>query len=474
MVDLPIEPPRVSSRALSYLAPVLHHAGWFILFLMLAPVIGPRGYGQYMLAFGGIAIVEALLAETGVRALVNLAVVEEQHWSVALAVMIAAGGAVWLALYAVTAAYPGDPAVHDLFRSLEMLPLLGGLAVVPRAALRRAGRQAPLFAADVAGFAAGGGIALALAWGGAGPWSLVAQVIIQRLVECLVLWSVPGERVGLGWSRRHFAELWSGLNWRALDGVWPVAARYAPCLLVGSSLGPTAAGLYMLAARLAEAVADIALADRPAKGLRAVVLHACRALLPVALASTLLAIALPPLVDLRWWGAVLPAQILLLGAVPVALGLVAAANGQGDARCWPAVQSLGGIALVALAAPYGLTAVAAVSVLWLAVVALARLWAALPVLMGSWRALLGVAVRPVIAAIAAGVVLFELAEPVGLSLAPVPALCLLVASGWLIYRVVAGEPAEQLEAFVNVPLGANFAAAKAVIPLSGRRPTHSL
>ena len=55
MVDLPIEPPRVSSRVLLYLAPVLHHAGWFILFLMLAPVIGPRGYGQYMLAFGGIA-----------------------------------------------------------------------------------------------------------------------------------------------------------------------------------------------------------------------------------------------------------------------------------------------------------------------------------------------------------------------------------------------------------------------------------
>jgi hypothetical protein len=350
------------------------------------------------------------------------------------------------------------------------------LAVVPRAGLRRKGRQAPLFAADVAGFAAGGGIVLALAWGGAGPWSLVAQIVIQRLVECLVLWSVPGERVGLGWSRRHFAELWSGLNWGALDGVWPVAARYAPCLLVGSSLGPTAAGLYMLAARLAEAVADIALADRPAKGLRAVVLHACRALLPVALASTLLAIALPPLVDLRWWGSVLLAQILLLGAVPAAIGLIAAAaaNGRTDTAYWPAMRSLGAIAVVALTAKYGLTAVAAASVGWLTVVTLAGLCAVLPVLTGSWRIVLGVAFRPCVAAIAAGVVLFELADPVSLSLASVPALCLLVASGWLIYRVVAGEPAEQPEAFFSVPLGANFAAAKAVIPLSGRGPTHSL
>ena len=41
----------------------------------------------------------------------------------------------------------------------------------------------------------------------------------------------------------------------------------------------------------------------------------------------------------------------------------------------------------------------------------------------------------------AGCLLFALTGPVGLVLAPVPALCLLTASGWLCYLIIRGEPA---------------------------------
>ena len=116
-----------------------------------------------------------------------------------------------------------------MFQSLAILPLLGALSVVPSAMLRREGRQAPLVAASTAGVAAGSGIAISLAWAGAGPWSLVAQIIVQRLVECVVLWGIPGERVGIAWSRRHFAELVGALDLRALGAAWPdrVSALWA-------------------------------------------------------------------------------------------------------------------------------------------------------------------------------------------------------------------------------------------------------
>jgi len=445
MVDAPIDPPRHAAAALyPYVAPVLRHVGWFAVFLVLAPVIGPRGYGLFMLALSGIAIAEALLAETACQALVDLPAIEERHWSTALVTLFAAGGAIWLVLHAVTGAIGAtsdEPALRDMFQSLAILPLLGALTVVPSAALRREGRQAPLVAASAAGFAAGGGIAVSLAWAGAGPWSLVAQIIVQRLVECVVLWGIPGERIGLAWSRRHFVDLVGAFDRRALGAAWPAVSRYGPCLVVGLTLGPAATGLYMLAGRLAEALADIFLAGEDSQAPREIVRRACRVALPAVLASTLLAIALPPLLDLRWWGAVLPAQILLLGAIPSAIIMmrVACAAPRADEPSWRAVQALGGVALVALAARYGLMAVATASVGWATVIALTSLWPIRRHFEADWDAVLAPIVRPCGGAVIAGFILFTAADPVGLALAPVPALCLLTASGWLAYLLIRGD-----------------------------------
>ena len=261
MIEFPVDPLRRAAVVLRpYVAPVLRHAGWFGFFLILAPTIGPRGYGLFMFALSGIAIVEALLAKTALRALDNLAMLDEQHWSTALVTMMVTGTAVSLCLYAASdaiGAFVGEDSLGDIVRSLAMLPLLGALAVVPTVALQREGRPGALVAASAAGLAAGGGIAVSLAWAGAGPWSLVAQIIVQRLVECTVLWGVPGERIGIAWSGRHFTELVGALDRRAVDDVLRVVESCVPYLLIGSILGPTATGLYMLAARLAEALGDI-------------------------------------------------------------------------------------------------------------------------------------------------------------------------------------------------------------------------
>src|SRR5271170_8314670 len=80
-----------------------------------------------------------------------------------------------------------------------------------------AGPTAPAtIVAGAVGPAAGGGAAVALAWAGAGPWSLVAQIIVQRFVECGLLWGMAGARIGIAWSRQHFVELLRALDLRAL------------------------------------------------------------------------------------------------------------------------------------------------------------------------------------------------------------------------------------------------------------------
>jgi polysaccharide biosynthesis protein len=429
-----------------YLGPALRYAGWFAIFLVVAPVIGPRGYGLFMLALSGVAIAEVLLAETATQALVGLATVDDRHWSTALATMIVAGGAVWLALRAgapLLDELVADPEFPDMFRSLAVLPLLGGLSVVPVAALRREGREGMLLAASLAGLAAGGGIALSLAWAGAGPWSLVAQIIVQRLVECIVLWSLPAERVGLAWSAPHFTDLAEAVDGRACAAIWPAVRRYAPCLVVGLALGPTAAGLYMLAAMLAEAFIEVGLAGAEDATPRAAMRRGCRILLPAVMASGLLANALPPLIDLRWWGAIEPAQLLLLGAIPAAFGYRCAARAEGNGRDWSrqAMQALGGIAIVALLARDGLVAVAAGNLVWLTVMGFAALRPQRRHLAAQWRNVTGGMLRPCGGAALAGLFLFFLANPIGLALAPVPALSLLSGGAWLIYLTVRGDPA---------------------------------
>jgi hypothetical protein len=294
--------------------PLCRHIDWFAYFLMLAPIVGPRGYGLFVLAFSGIALAEALLAASAVQVLVDLERVEERHWSTALIAVGTTGAVMSLVLYAAAghiAPMLDDASLGDIFRSLTVLPLLGALAVVPTARLRRQARAAPFAAATLSGLAAGGGAAVTLAWAGAGPWSLVAQILMQRFIEGAVLWLIAGGNVGLGCSRRHFAELTAGLDLRALVAVWPELGRHGPCLLVGLTLGPVAAGLYMLAARIAEALGDIALAlARPRSMVSPTdIAHYAGAIVyTAALGSAAVTIVLPWALDARWWAECQPAR----------------------------------------------------------------------------------------------------------------------------------------------------------------------
>ncbi|MBV8776906.1 MAG: oligosaccharide flippase family protein, partial [Alphaproteobacteria bacterium] len=321
-----VDPMVATSPVIGWLEPLLRHAVWFGFFLFLAPAVGPRGYGSFALGFAGIAMLETAIGDSVAAALLGLPALHRAHLSSALTSALAIGGALTLALagFARSAgAMLDDAAFADIFGSLTMLPLLAGVAAVPAAQLRRAGRAVPPLAAEAAGAVAGGAAGLALAWAGAGAWSLAAQIVVQRFVACAGLWLAASQPVGLGWSRRHCGELLAALDWRCvpLDMV-----RDVPCLAAGLALGPTAAGLCLLALRLAAAVSELARAAAPRSpqsSPAAAAATGAAAMLAAMVAAALLPVTLPPLLDPPWWGAILPAQALLLAAaVPLALDVV--------------------------------------------------------------------------------------------------------------------------------------------------------
>jgi O-antigen/teichoic acid export membrane protein len=246
MVDILLDPPpRRAVALLPSLGPLVRHGGGFGVFLVLAAMIGPHEYGLFLLALSGVAIVSTLLARSASYMLDVAAMLDELHWSTALVTLIVAGATTSLLVSAI--AFVVGPLVDeasfgDLVRSLTVLPFLEAMAVVPRAALRREGRPAALRVADIGGMAAGGCVAVWLAWAGTGAWSLVAQIVVQRLVECVVLWAIPGKRIGILWSWRHLTDLCRMLDWRAAAAVLADVKRPAVLLIVGLCLGPTAAG----------------------------------------------------------------------------------------------------------------------------------------------------------------------------------------------------------------------------------------
>jgi len=365
----------------------LRHGIWLGCFVVLAGHLGPRDYGVLVLAAGGATIVEA-----GLRAVVARLARDGRRdggrrpAGVATAA-VAAGTAVSASLYlgaGAAAAMFDDPALADLIQTLAVLPLLGALAAAPEAALRRERRWRALAAASGAGAAAGGALALWLAGQGAGIWAPAAQLVVQRFGETAALWLAAGRRLPRAGGGRDAGAPGGRLDLAALAAALPAVARRGPALIVLGVLGPVAAGLFFVALRLGEALADIVAAplrDGAARRLDPRLLLA--AAVPAALGSAaLLTAAVPALTAPRWWGVVAPARLLLPAAVPAVLiawrkaALAAAGKRAAEAR-WQAAEAALCCAAAALAAPFGLEAAAAA--LLAAQVALAAAGAPVPV-----------------------------------------------------------------------------------------------
>src|SRR5581483_2533536 len=233
----------------------LRHGIWLGCFLVLAGHLGPRDYGVLVLAAGGATIVEA-----GLRAVVARLARDGRRDGGRLTAAVAAGTAVSASLYlgaGAAAAMFDDPALADLIQTLAVLPLLGALAAAPEAALRRERRWRALAAASGAGAAAGGALALWLAGQGAGIWAPAAQLVVQRFGETAALWLAAGRRLPRAGGGRDAGAPGGRLDLAALAAALPAVARRGPALIVLGVLGPVAAGLFFVALRLGEALADI-------------------------------------------------------------------------------------------------------------------------------------------------------------------------------------------------------------------------
>jgi O-antigen/teichoic acid export membrane protein len=224
----------------------------FLMFAILARLLGPQVYGLL-----GLALIVVLISQTTlagwIEALIQRPEIEPLHldtvfWSVLGLATALAGLAVLAA--PLFAWFFGSPELAKLVPWLALTMPLTSLNIVPMALLQRGLRFAPLALRPMLGVTIAGVAAIGMALLDWGVWSLVAYQLIQPTAAALIFWSAVRWWPRLRFSRRHFCEIFTFSSKLAGERAVALGENLVPRIAVGWALDPVAVGLWTLARKI--------------------------------------------------------------------------------------------------------------------------------------------------------------------------------------------------------------------------------
>jgi PST family polysaccharide transporter len=366
----------------------------FIATLVLARLLVPSEFG--LVAFA-LSIIYALdyVGDLGLGAALIYRADAEDPRVASTAFWIGMGGSLvlfgisWLIAPLLADVGPGDEVIA-LFRVLALQFPFAALGKAHEYRLRRALRFRTLFGPKLANGLTKGIVSIALAVAGAGAMSLVIGQVAGWLVQSIGLWLVYPFRPRFVIARRELPSMMRfGLGIVAV-GVLGQGAKNFDYIIVGGKLGAAALGVYYLAFRLPELVIltgfrvanDVlfpfyarlrgAQLEEIDDDLRRGYLETIRlgAMVAWPVAFGLAALALPLVLTLygeEWRSAAAPMAWVAIWAGLAALATMPGAVYKALGRSW--LLTATGVMQIAIlfpaiwfAAPYGITAVAAVQV----------------------------------------------------------------------------------------------------------------
>jgi O-antigen/teichoic acid export membrane protein len=435
---------------------------WLGVFAVQAPLLGPYAFGLVTMVMVFVGFWEAVPGIAATSALISIQNIDHLHFSTVTttcALFCLGFGAIVFGFAEPLAAALGDTELAPIMRAMAVLPLIQAFSIAPIAAAERDLRFQSIALRTIASLLVGGVVGLALTLIGAGVWALVWQALVQRLVAVIVLWvAVPIPfRLGISWH--HFREL-AGF---ALPGMIARAMGWAqgqiPRLILGLYLGPTELGLFSLATRLNDIVSQVAVGPKAlvarvdlrrfatnpeglGKAVRRVFLHISVLSFPLCVGGAAVAPTLfHAWLDPRWYGAIIPSQLMLLMGVPfatffVATSLLLALNRQNWEAGISTAQCLSIVIAVAAAAPFGLVATTAAIA--------AMLLATLPLPLLVIHRQCGLSLRDTllpqtpafVAACVMGVAVFFLRVRLDATVTSTTALSILIAAGATLYVIL--------------------------------------
>ncbi len=225
----------------------------FVVFLVLARILGPQDFGLVALAAVYVTVVQTLIRQGFAEAIVQVEQLEDEHldtafWTnVALSAVLTVGT---LCFCEPVAALLGNVALGPVVRWMSLLFVLGAFSAVPQAILNREMQFKALALRTFASFGASGVTGISMALAGWGVWSLVGQQVVYALVNVISLWTATAWRPRVRFSPAHFRQLWRfGANIFGMS-LLDILNKRTDQFVVGRFLGATMLGYYSVAARV--------------------------------------------------------------------------------------------------------------------------------------------------------------------------------------------------------------------------------
>jgi O-antigen/teichoic acid export membrane protein len=450
----------------------------FIVFLILTHFLSPGDIGMVALAVSFIEIMTPLMRAGLPEALIQREALDEVEADTCFWSSLGLSSIMGLGLFLLApwiAAGFSSPALAPVLQLLSILLPISALSATHEARLTRAFGFKALAMRTLIGNLVGGVAGIAMAIGGFGVWSLVAQRLIGTLVAVVLIWVSSRWVPRLRFSRAAFRRMFGfGAHMTLVTFLMSLNGRIFDFLL-GFFMGPAAVGYMRVASRALDMVTQFAVnpltsvalpalsrlqQDRDALGraFRRMVQTCALVTLPAYFGLALLAPDLVPLAFGRQWepsGALL--SILCLSAIPITLQYftwpVLAAVGRSDqAALGISVIVLSAAVLTAIAAPFGLMAVVAAHVL--------RTYLTLPFSFYLLRRNTGIGamsvmaaiVRPLVAATVMALALLAI-RPLLHDMAAISRIAIMTATGALLYGAMVLTAVRPLVRELRVAIG---------------------
>jgi len=311
-----------------------------VVVVVLARLVTPEEYGLAGMAFVvtsfGLMLTDPALG----AALIQRPAIDERDRST---VFWAAAGigvvltVVGVALSPLVADFFGEPQVRELFAVSSLCFFVISLSVVHRALLIRRLEYRSLEIREMVAIASGGVVAVLVAAAGYGPWAIVLNFVVSSLVSTALVWWFLDWRPQAMFSRESARNL-SGFSGRIfMSTLLTWGDQNVDKALIGRFLGAVSLGAYSLAQ--AAMLLPMSMLGRPfnqvlspafsriqedADRLERAWLKSKRLSAAIVLPATLgLIVVAPDFVPVlfgdQWDEAVLPLQLLLVGALATAL-----------------------------------------------------------------------------------------------------------------------------------------------------------
>lgn len=219
----------------------------FLIQLVLARLLEPSHYGTMAVMTVFISLAGVLVQGGFYTALIQKKDVEERDFSAALWTSLSAAGVLYGVLFCAAPGIGVLCTVPEIAAPLRLLALVLFPNAMQSILLAAAGRCMQfkwVFCSSLTAVLLSGAVCIALAYGGAGLWTLVAQSLLNSVLSCVLLCLLLRWRPKLSCELRRVRALFA-FGWKLLvSGLLDTAYQQLHSFAVGQKFSPEILGFY--------------------------------------------------------------------------------------------------------------------------------------------------------------------------------------------------------------------------------------